>query len=78
MAEKTVTYFVLVYGKEITTVFFAQVNFDIRIEPEAITQAMIELPAKLVVLYSSNDTEQPRVGKKIFCQFVYIQFKLHA
>jgi hypothetical protein len=78
VAQEAVAYFVLVHGKIIAAFFFTEMDLYIGVEPEAVTQCMIKLPAKLVVLYGGNNTQQPRVGKKIFCEFVYVQFQLHA
>ena len=47
-------------------------DLDIRIQPEMITQQVIQLQAELVILYRRGDSEQTRFFKEIVVQFFYV------
>jgi hypothetical protein len=52
-------------------------NFDLVVDPEIVTQGLVELPAQLVIFHRRNDSKQAGTGKKFLCQALIVDPEFH-
>ena len=78
MYQKTIGLFGFVNTKIITAILFFEMYFDGWIESKLMPQLIIQLQTKLMAFDWRNNAKQTRVIKKIFVEFVNIEFQFHT
>jgi len=73
MAIGTIWFFVFVNSKKILPSFFAELDFNLIVEPEFESELLIQLPAELIVLHGCHDSKEMGIIKKIIGQLIKVQ-----
>jgi hypothetical protein len=69
---------IFIDAEKIIAVFFEKLDLEIVVGSKVKTHQLIHVPAKLVIFYRGNNSNQSGIFKKVIGKIVEIEFEFHA